>query len=128
MTTVAWGLASAVLRMSRREEAVDSAVTVQVLMTTTSGVSPAWARSNPRAPSASRACSLSAWLSRQPRVLNATLGLWTAGLWTAGAAPSGLGLPSRIGGPGIGGAGSAIAERLHQRGLGRVAGAGGGVD
>src|SRR5215207_7925398 len=87
--------------MSRREEAVDSAVTVQVLMTTTSGVSPAWARSKPRAPRASRACSLSAWLSRQPRVLNATFGAWAA---------------------------SAIAERLHQRRLGRVAGAGGGVD
>ena len=33
---MAWGLASAVLRMSRREEAVDSWVTVQVLMTTRS--------------------------------------------------------------------------------------------
>src|SRR5215212_2716249 len=87
--------------MSRREEAVDSWVTVQVLMTTTSGVSPAWARSNPRAPRASRACSLSAWLSRQPRVLKATLGAAR---------------------------GSVIAEPLHQRGLQRVAGPGGGVD
>src|SRR4029453_19470452 len=87
------------------------------------GVSPAWARSNPRAPSASRACSLSAWLRRHPRVLNATLGRWTAG-----PAPSGVGLPSRFGGPGVGGAGSAIAERLHQGRLGRLAGAGGGVD
>src|SRR5215216_5331382 len=127
-TTVAWGLASAVSRMSRREDAVDSAVTVQVLITTTSGASPAWARSKPRAPSASRACSLSAWLRRHPRVLKATVGLATVGLWTAGAAPSRVGLPSRIGGPGIGGSGSAIAERLHQRGLGRVVGVGGGVD
>src|SRR5215211_2632530 len=84
--------------MSRREEAVDSWVTVQVLMTTTSGLSPAWARSNPRAPRASRACSLSAWLSRQPRVLKATLGAAR---------------------------GSVIAEPLHQRGLQRVAGPGG---
>src|SRR5215207_5726237 len=94
--------------MSRREEAVDSAVTVQVLMTTTSGVSPAWARSKPRAPRASRACSLSAWLSRQPRVLKATLG--AAG---AAAAPA---------------AGSAIGERLHQRALRGVAGLPGRMD
>src|SRR4029453_16116209 len=100
-TTVAWGLASAVLRIRRREEAVDSAVTVQVLMTTTSGVSPAGARSNPRPPRASRACSLSAWLSRQPRVLKATLGA---------------------------AAGSGIGEPLHQRALDRVAGPGGGGD
>src|SRR5215217_1733230 len=107
-TTVACGLASAVLRMSRREEAVDSAVTVQVLITTTSGVSPAWARSKPRAPRASRACSLSAWLSRQPRVLKATLG-------AAGAAATGA-------------AGSTIGECLHQRGLRGVAGLRGRVD
>src|SRR5215207_979793 len=127
--------------MSRREEAVDSCVTVQVLMTTTSGVSPAWARSNPRAPRDSRACSLSAWLSRQPRVLKATLGLWTAAFT---ATP--VGLPSRFGGPGTGGRGSGapwsggrgsgaprgsgsdMVERLHQRGLDRVTGLGGGVD
>src|SRR5215211_6045500 len=118
--------------MSRREEAVDSWVTVQVLMTTTSGASPAWARSNPRAPRASRACSLSAWLSRQPRVLKATLGVWRTGpAWFP------AGLPSRIGGPGTGGRGcgapgggpsSGMVERLHQRGLDRVAGSGGGVD
>src|SRR5215218_7477800 len=73
-------------------------------MTTTSGCSPAWARSKPRAPSASRACSDSAWLSRQPRVLKATFG---AG---AGSATVGSG------------------ERVDRRRLGRVVGPGRRVD
>src|SRR6266702_5537109 len=97
--------------MSRRDDAVDSRVTVQVLMTTTSGSSPAWARSKPRAPSRSSARSDSAWFSRHPRVLNATLG--------AGAA-----VPRR--------SCSAIAvsagEGVHERRLGRLARPGRRVD
>src|SRR6185503_9859733 len=72
-TTVAAGLARAARRMVRRSESSARAVTVHVLMTTTSAGSSKSTVRKPRASSKVWICCVSTWLSRHPRVVNDTV-------------------------------------------------------